>query len=207
MSNLTSESPAALITRAREGDEAALGMLLEMYRSYLSVLARSQIGQHLQGRASPSDVVQETYLDAWQGFVRFNGTTERELMAWLRQVLAGKIGRLVRDQVLAQKRSIDREVPLSRSLDDSAARMDSVLAASASSPSDGAMRKERAAILADMLERLSDDHRDVIVLRNLEGLPFEEVARRMGRTPGAARILWVRALDHLRRHLQGLEPL
>jgi RNA polymerase sigma-70 factor, ECF subfamily len=55
-----------------------------------------------------------------------------------------------------------------------------------------------AALVADQLARLPPHYRDVIVLRNLEGLAFPEVARRMGRSPGAVRILWLRALDHLR---------
>ena len=53
-------------------------------------------------------------------------------------------------------------------------------------------------MLADVLARLPADHREVIILRTLEGLPHEEVARRMGRTPGAVRMLWVRALAGLR---------
>ncbi len=207
MTDTPADDPDRLIGRARAGDEAALGRLLELYRSYLSLIARSQIGQHLQGRASASDVVQETYLDACKGFGRFNGSSERELMAWLRQVLVGNIARLVRDQVLTQKRATSREVPLPGALDESAARIDAALAADVSSPSAQAQRRERAAVLADVLERLAEDHRDVIVMRNLEGLPFEDVARRMGRTAGAVRVLWVRAVDALRRQLEGAELL
>ncbi|MBY0231683.1 MAG: sigma-70 family RNA polymerase sigma factor [Gemmataceae bacterium] len=201
MSDGLADDPGMLIAQARGGDEAALGRLLELYRNYLALIARSQIGQHLQGRASASDVVQEAYLDACRGFARFNGTTERELMAWLRQVLVGNIARLVRDQVLAQKRSTTREVPLPDRLDESAVRLDAALAANASSPSAQASRRERAAVLADVLAQLPDDYRDVIALRNLEGLPFEDVAQRMGRTSGAVRVLWVRAVDALRRRL------
>jgi len=53
--------------------------------------------------------------------------------------------------------------------------------------------------VADQLAQLPPDYREVIVLRNLEGLPFAQVAKRMGRTSGAVRILWLRALDHLRQ--------
>jgi len=152
-------------------------------------------------------VVQETYLDACRGFALFRGETERELMAWLRQVLVGNIARLVRDQVLTLKRSTSREVSLPAALDESASRIDAALAADASSPSTHAQRRERAALLADVMARLADDHRDVIVMRNLEGLPFEEVAKRMGRTSGAVRVLWVRAVDALRRQLEGADLL
>jgi len=56
--------------------------------------------------------------------------------------------------------------------------------------------------LADVLARLPEDYREVIVLRNLEGLSHEEAARRMGRGVGAVRMLWVRALARLRRELK-----
>jgi RNA polymerase sigma-70 factor (ECF subfamily) len=73
--------------------------------------------------------------------------------------------------------------------------METALVSRSSSPSSHARRRERAARLADQLARLPADYREVLILRNLEGLPFAEVARRMGRTAGAVRILWVRAVD------------
>jgi RNA polymerase sigma-70 factor (ECF subfamily) len=61
-------------------------------------------------------------------------------------------------------------------------------------------------LLAEVLDRLPDDYRTVIVLRNLEGLSHEEVAARLGRNVGAVRMLWVRALARLRRELGDLPP-
>src|SRR5215468_7611932 len=84
-----------LIAQSRAGDSAALGRLLEQYRAYLALLARLQIGRRLQGKADPSDVVQEVFLEAARGFPQFRGRTEGELLAWLRQVLASKLGGLV----------------------------------------------------------------------------------------------------------------
>jgi len=60
--------------------------------------------------------------------------------------------------------------------------------------------------VADQLARLPAAYREVIVLRNLEGLAFDEVARRMNRSPGAVRVLWLRALDQLRQLNVGEEP-
>ena len=62
-----------------------------------------------------------------------------------------------------------------------------------------AQRRELADLLAGQLARLPAAYREVLVLRNLEGLAFGEVARRMGRSAGAVRVLWLRALEHLRR--------
>ena len=78
------------------------------------------------------------------------------------------------------------------------------LAATGTSPSQQVIKREQSVLLAELLERLPDDFRQVIVLRNVEDLPHEEVARRMGRSPGAVRMLWVRALARLRQELESL---
>src|SRR5213080_709075 len=71
--------PDQLLPRARAGDVPAMGRLLELYRNYLKLLARLQIDRRLQGKADPSDLVQETFLEAYRDFAQFRGTTEREL--------------------------------------------------------------------------------------------------------------------------------
>ena len=57
-------------------------------------------------------------------------------------------------------------------------------------------------LLADALERLPADYREVFILRNLEHVPFDEIAARMGRSPGAVRMLWTRAMDRLSQMLE-----
>src|SRR5438552_8419126 len=88
--------PERLLQEARGGDAVAVGRLLELYRRYLTLLARVQIGQRLQGKVDPADLVQDTFLDAHRNFARFRGTTEAELVGWLRQILAGKLVDLLR---------------------------------------------------------------------------------------------------------------
>jgi RNA polymerase sigma-70 factor (ECF subfamily) len=195
-----------LLAQARQGDRDSLGTLLELYRNYLYLLARTQVDLHVQGRTSASDLVQETYLQACSHFQQFRGNTEKELLGWLRRILVNSLGRLVEKQLRAQKRDARREVSLERRLDmmeRSSANLEAALVSQCSSPSAQAQRRELAAFVADQLARLPAPYRDVIILRNLEGLPFDEVARRMDRTPGAARILWLRALDQLRQLHQG----
>lgn len=194
-----------LLAGALGGQPECLGKLLQLYRNYLHLLARTQIDLHLQGRADASDLVQETFLDACRDFEQFRGSTEAELLAWLRKILVFNIARLVQQQVLTQKRDARREISLERhlaELDRSSACLERGLVGPQSSPSAQAQRRERAAVLADALARLPRDYQEVIVLRNLEGLPFTEVAQRMNRTSGAVRILWVRALDQLRQILE-----
>ncbi len=202
MSSDQERDPQQLLARARQGDGACLGTLLQLYRNYLHLLARTQIDLHLQGRASPSDVVQEAFVQACENFAQFRGGSEQELLAWLRRILVNTLARMVEKQVKARKRDVRREVSVERlvqNLENSSAAFEAALVSRHSSPSAQAERRELAARVADQLAQLPPHYRDVIVLRNLEGLPFEEVAQRMGRTPGAVRILWLRALDKLRR--------
>jgi RNA polymerase sigma-70 factor (ECF subfamily) len=145
--------------------------------------------------------VQQTFLQACANFAQFRGGSEQEWMAWLRRILINTLAQTVEKQVKARKRDARREVSLDqlvRNLEGSSAAFEAALVSPHSSPSAREERRELAARVADELARLPADYREVIVLRNLEGLPFEEVARRMGRKPGAVRVLWLRALDRLR---------
>src|SRR5260370_38588942 len=194
--------PQGLLARARDGDADGLGALLELYGNYLHLMARTQIDLQLQGRVSPTDVVQEAFVQACANFGQFRGGTEQELLAWLRTILVNTLARLVEKGKKARKRDVRREVSMEklvRNLENSAAAFEAALISPHSSPSAQAERRELAAQVADQLARLPADYREVIVLRNLEGLPFKEVAQRMGRTAGAVRILWLRALDRLRQ--------
>src|SRR5438132_5297457 len=208
MCTVQSQDPTELLARARQGNGESLGALLEFYRNYLYLLARTQIDLHLQARANPSDLVQETFLQACSHFHQFRGSTEKELLAWLRRILVHNLARLVEKQILAQKRNVRREVSLDRYrtlLHNSSEHFETALVSQISSPSVQAQRRELASLVADQLAQLPAPYREVIVLRNLEGLAFDEVARRMQRTPGAVRVLWLRALDQLRQVSAGGE--
>jgi RNA polymerase sigma-70 factor (ECF subfamily) len=160
MSTSGQPEPERLLSEARKGNSERLGALLELYRNYLYLLARTQIDLHLQGRASASDVVQETFLDACRDFSQFRGGTEKELLAWLRQVLVCNLGRLVRQQLGTQKRDARREVSLEQrltALEQSSVAVEAALVGRLSSPSAGAERRERAALLADRLGQLPPD--------------------------------------------------
>jgi RNA polymerase sigma-70 factor, ECF subfamily len=175
---------------------------LTRYQPWLEVLARMEIDSRYQAKFSASDAVQQTLLEAWQGRDNFRGTSEGERLAWLRKILANQLARLARHYGAVQKRDAAREVSLDQSLARSSLRLANLLAADTSSPSARAMQQERQILLADVLDRLPADYREVIILRNLEDLPHEEVARRMNRSPGAVRMLWLRALAQLRDELQ-----
>jgi RNA polymerase sigma-70 factor (ECF subfamily) len=203
MQTIEGPGPQDSLSRARAGSGPALGQLLETYASYLGLLARLQIGRQLQGKADPADLVQETFLAAQVSFGSFRGTTEAELLAWLRQILAARLASLVRRYLGTRGRDVRLERDLAAELDHSSAVLDHGLVARQSSPSHQVVRREQAVLLADAMARLPVDYREVLVLRHLEELPFAEVAQRMGRTVDSVEKLWLRALARLRRSLGG----
>ena len=191
----------ALLDAARRGDLAAAGALLQRYADWLRLLARLQIDRGLQAKLDASDVAQQALLEACRALPQFRGTTEAELTAWLRSILAGVLGDAFRRYHGTQARDLAREVSLEAELDASSRRLGELLADTGPSPSAEAVRHEQGVLLANALSRLPEDYREVIVLRNIEGLSHEEVAARMGRAAGAVRMLWLRALSRLRREL------
>src|SRR5918998_998459 len=90
------DDPQVLLEQARNGNGNAAGRLLEKYSTYLTLLARVQIGRRLQGKVDAGDLVQETFLEAHRQIAQFRGTSEGELLAWLRRILAGRIALLLR---------------------------------------------------------------------------------------------------------------
>ena len=187
-----------LLDQARTGDGEALGRLLECYRNYLALLARLQIGRRLQGKVDPADVVQETFLSAHRDWGTFAGRTERELVAWLRQILACKLGKTVRTYFGSGCRDVLRERDLAEELDRSSRVLDQGLFHKQASPSEQAAHREHGVLLADALSQLPDDYREVLILRHLEGLSFPEIAERLERTLDSVKKLWVRGLNRLR---------
>ena len=201
MSEDTQLHPEELLRRARSGSCADLGQLLELYRKYLTLLVRLQIGRRLQGKVDAADLVQDTFLQAHRDFGQFRGTTEEELIGWLRQILAHSLAMCVRRYFGTQRRDVRLERELAFELDQSSRDLDQGLLANSSSPSNQAARREQAVLLADALGQLTEDYREVIILRQMEGLTFPEVARRMGRSVDSVKKLWPRAMVQFRRAL------
>ena len=192
------QEATTLLQAARGGDAEALGQLLEAYRDYLRLLARLEVGRRLKAKVDASDLVQETFLQASRAFGEFRGRTESEMLAWLRKILASKVSKTVRHYGTQR-----RDLQIERQLGRSSQALQSMLEMSQTSPSQGAVRTERAVLLASAVERLPDDYRDIIVLRHIQGLEFAQVAQEMNRSPGSVEKLWARALGRLRIELEG----
>jgi RNA polymerase sigma-70 factor, ECF subfamily len=191
------DSIAGLLAKARAGDRAALDRLFAACRNYALIVAQAQTESWLQAKLDPSDLVQQSMLEAYRAFASFQGETSAEWLGWLRRIVQHNAVDLARHFGAAEKRKVGREVSLEGAHPD---RRLADPAADDLTPSQLLISQERELLVADALARLPAEHRQVILLRNVQGLAFDEVARLMGRSRPAAQMLWMRAL----RKMQGL---
>lgn len=169
---------------------------LDRYRSYLLLLARMQLDSPLRHKVEPSDVVQQTMLEAYGKQEQYQGN-ESGFVVWLRSALANNIRDALR-RLRRQKRDFTRDRSLEQSLAQSSERLANCLAADDSSPSQKAIRQEDLLRLADALLQLPDAQREAVVLHHLQGCTLSEVASQLDRTDAAVAGLLHRGLRKLR---------
>lgn len=184
-----------LLRQARTGDQAARDRLFAACRNYVSVAARAEVASWLKAKVDASDLVQQTLLEAHRGMANFRGETEAEWLGWLRRILEHNAADYVRQYHGVEKRRVGREVSLQR--DDDSDRGDVELSDEGETPSQILMQKELQLQVADALTELPEDYQEVIILRSMQRLPFDEVAERMGRSRPATQMLWLRAIKKL----------
>jgi RNA polymerase sigma-70 factor (ECF subfamily) len=192
---------SGLIEGARQGDAECRERLFGLCRSYLGFVARSQVETWLRRKVDASDLVQETMLEAYRDFDRFDGHSEQQWLAWLRKILDHNAADFVRRYGGTAKRAAGREVPF-RDPGDSLSRGAPEPAAEQPTPSQELMQFDTELRVTAALADLSPDHQEVILLRNLQRLPFDEVAARMGRSRPAVQMLWMRAIQKLQEALE-----
>lgn len=169
-------------------------------RGRLKAMVRLRLDRRLQGRVDPSDVVQETGLEAARRFAEYAAQPAMPPFLWLRFLTLQQIVNIHRRQLGAQRRDVSRELSLQHFATPNVTTM--VLAAQLlgrlTSPVDAALRAERQAILHDALERIDDADREMIALRHFEELTNQEIAELLGLHKDAASKRYLRAMKRLR---------
>jgi RNA polymerase sigma-70 factor (ECF subfamily) len=156
---------------------------LERFRPALLLLARAQVARQRHADVDASDLVQQAFLEAHRDRDQCAARTEEDRFAWLRKVLHHAfLDACARAR--AGKRDVARKA-LEADLTQSFVGLDELLAASQTSPSEGAVRNEQLTRLAAALERLPQAQREAVVLKDLAGRTLQEVAGRLGCTPAA----------------------
>lgn len=177
---------------------------LNQYRGYLRALAQIELGRRLQSKVDPSDIVQQSLLEAHQDLAALRGKSEAELVAWLRTILTRNLLNTARD-FGAQKRDVRRERSLAQQVEDSSVRLDEFLASDQTSPSQRASRNEQAERLAQALAALPEDQRAAVVLKHFHDWTVAEIAQELDRTTLAVGGLLKRGLKKLREKMDASE--
>ena len=200
MSEPSRKGLESLLLRARDGDLEATNELFATCRAYVGFLARSHVDSWIQAKVDSSDLIQQTLMEAHQAFPKFNGQTEGEWVAWLKQILKHNATDFVR-RFGAAKRRATLEIAISNGNDSAYFRAAPELSSGGESPSQVMVRREQEIQISEALATLPDSYQQVIALRNLQRLPFDEVAERMGRSRPATQMLWMRALKKLQAQM------
>lgn len=174
----------------------------DKYRSYLRFLARTQMPVHLRARLDPSDIVQQSLLQAYQAAEEFRGSSDAEMMAWLRKILAGVVAHTIRDQH-RDRRDIFKEQAIQQRLDQSSVFLASAFIASDRPASAIIAQEDLMRGVAELVEQLPEAQRDAVILHYWQEIPLKQVAETLGKSPAAVAGLLQRGLATLREQANG----
>ena len=189
-----------LLEAVRRGDAEARGRLLERQRPKLRRMVAVRFDRRLAARVDPSDIVQESLLEAAARIDDYVRNRPLPFYPWLRRIAADRLADASRRHLHAGRRSVGREEPAGLP-GESVMELAERLLAPNSAPSARLRRRERRDRVRAALESLPERHREVLVLRYLEDLSTEDAASVLGVGAGAVKMRLVRALQRLREQL------
>ena len=202
MNELKEFDTEQLLQSAATGDGKAADELLNRHRRRLRQLVALRLNNELANRVDPSDVVQDVLTTAHQRLDEFLREKPIAFYPWLRQITLNRMIDLHRHHVLAAKRSIEREEPLANAINDnSAAQLANHFVDGHSSPSRRLAHAELKQRVMDALDQLSNEDREIVVMRHLEELPVKEIADVMNMPAGTVMTRHFQAVRKLRRML------
>ncbi|MBA4064584.1 MAG: RNA polymerase factor sigma-70 [Isosphaera sp.] len=189
-----------LLADARAGDPGAVDRLLTEFREPLRRVIGLRLDPAVARRVDASDIVQDVLLEANQRLTEYLKSPDMPFHLWLRHLAQDRIIDTHRRHRLAQRRSVDREQPIARPgwADESGASLVAQLIDTERTPTSEAIRQELQRRLADAVDQLSEDDREIVLMRHHEVLSNQEVARALGLTEAAASMRYLRALRRLR---------
>jgi RNA polymerase sigma-70 factor (ECF subfamily) len=200
--NTNPDETKQLIERTRSGDASAFDELFNRHRLRLRKSIAMRMDRRVAGRADASDILQETYLEAFKRFENYLKQEGMPFYLWLQWIAREKVIGMHRRHLGAGKRAVQHEVPLMPV--DSSAEFVSGLIGRSPSPSQELAKAELAEKLRLALGQLDDDDRDLILWRHFEQLSAREMAMLLGVTEAAANKRYIRAVGKLRKILKDL---
>jgi RNA polymerase sigma-70 factor, ECF subfamily len=162
----------------------------------------SRLDRRLAARVDPSDIVQETMIDAYRKLAQFLRQQPVPLVVWLRKIVAQRLIDTHRRHLGSQRRSVIRERRESQPLDTSAPELIDLIAKGKSGPSGELMREEQMECVRAAIDRLPARYREVLVMRHFDQMEPDEIAQALGISPGAVRARIIRGLVRLKESLE-----
>jgi RNA polymerase sigma-70 factor, ECF subfamily len=187
-----------LLKQARAGQAGAVDQLLARHRPYLRQLVGLRLDAQLRARVDPSDVVQEAQIEAVRRLDGYLQRPEMPFRLWLRQIAYDRLLMMRRRHVEAARRAVGRDVPLP---EHSSVALAHRLLAAGPTPSSELARRELARRVRQALTQLAEADREILLLRNFEGLSNQESAQVLDIQPAACSQRYGRALVRLRNVL------
>lgn len=204
------EETDRLLDEARKGEPGAVDKLLGEFRDPLRKVIGMRLDPAVARRVDASDIVQDVLIEANQRLTEYLKQPDMPFHLWLRHLAQDRIIDTHRRHRLAQRRSVDREQPLTRPAwaDESSVSFVAQLIDTERTPTSEAIRLELQRRLATAIDQLADDDREIILMRHQESLSNQEVASALRLTEAAASMRYLRALRRLRTVLvpDGQEP-
>jgi RNA polymerase sigma-70 factor (ECF subfamily) len=185
-----------LLAQAAAGDHAAFEELFAEHRASLVRFVQSRMDKRLQQRFDASDVVQETHLESLQRLGDFVDRKPMPFALWIRRTALERFLKMRRRHVDAQRRSVNRE---NVQPDQSTITLANQLFSHDATPSENVRQAERKAELTDAIQQLSEHDREILLLRNVDGFAFSEIAVMLDIEAAAARKRYGRALIKLQQ--------
>jgi RNA polymerase sigma-70 factor (ECF subfamily) len=204
------EETDRLLDDARKGEPGAVDKLLGEFREPLRQVIGLRLDPAVARRVDASDIVQDVLVEANQRLTEYLKKPDMPFHLWLRHLAQDRIIDTHRRHRLAQRRSVDREQAIARPAwaDESSVSLVAQLIDTERTPTSEAIRLELQRRLNAAIDRLSDDDREIILMRHHEGLSNQDVAHALQLTEAAASMRYLRALRRLRTVLVpgGQEP-
>jgi RNA polymerase sigma-70 factor (ECF subfamily) len=196
----------ALVERARNGDASALSALFEAHHARLVRMVGLRLDARLRRRLDPADVVQEAWLEVVRRFPDWSADAHPPFAVWLRLTTAQALAQAQRRHLGAERRDARRDTPIESRPSVSADGFADAFVASATSPSQSAHREDLRERVLRALAELDELDREIVALRQFEGLSNEEAAEELAIEPATASKRFARALVRLRPALDELRP-
>lgn len=200
----TDDHTESLLDAAREGDSDAVNRLLEKHRGPVRRLVELRLDRKVQQRVDVSDVVQDVMIEASGRLTKYLDDPSMAFHLWLRQIAWDRIIDTYRRHRVSAKRNMDREQPIAvpAGTDQSTMELAVQLCDPGITPATAATRREIVAQVERVIEKLSDQDREIILMRHYEHLSNLEISEVLGLNPPAASMRYLRALRRLRELLE-----